>query len=85
VTAAYYHEQNSSWAGPSQGLCDLNSAALGSCAGARDSASALLDWKFAPKWDTYLGVLYSKNAGGIDNGFLADNVVSTTAGLRFRW
>jgi hypothetical protein len=30
-------------------------------------------------------VLYSKNAGGIDNGFLADNVVSTTAGLRFRW
>jgi predicted porin len=85
VTAAYYHEQNSSWAGPSQGLCDRNSAALGSCAGTRDSASALLDWKFAPKWDTYLGVLYSKNAGGIDNGFLADNVVSTTAGLRFRW
>jgi predicted porin len=89
VTGAYYHEQQNNYSGGAAnaagGTCALASTALASCAGTRDSASALLDWKFAPKWDTYLGVLYSRNTGGIDNGFLADNVVSTTAGLRFRW
>jgi hypothetical protein len=58
---------------------------VGSCAGTLDAVSVLLDWKFAPKWDTYLGTLYSRNNGGLDSGFLAKDSLSTTAGLRFRW
>ncbi len=45
----------------------------------------LLDWKFAAKWDTYVGTLYSRNNGGLASGYLAHNNWATTAGVRFRW
>jgi hypothetical protein len=44
-----------------------------------------LDWRFAPKWDTYIGTLYSRLHGGLDSGFLAKDDWSTTGGVRFRW
>jgi predicted porin len=55
------------------------------CAGTQDSASLLLDWKFAPKWDTYIGTWYTKYSGGFLSGYLADSNWTTTAGIRFRW
>ena len=50
-----------------------------------DAVSALIDWKFAPKWDTYIGTMYSQLNGGLDNGYLARNNWATTGGIRFRW
>jgi hypothetical protein len=50
-----------------------------------DAASALIDWKFAPKWDTYIGTFFSQFNGGLNSGFLARNNLATTAGLRFRF
>ncbi len=57
----------------------------GNCPGNVNAASAVLDWQFAPKWDTYVGTLYSKFNGSQANGLFADNNWSTTAGIRFRW
>jgi predicted porin len=86
VTGAYYHIwQNNYASGASVAECAVAATAASSCAGTEDAASVLLDWKFAAKWDTYIGVLYSRNNGGIDNGYLANNNWATTAGLRFRW
>jgi predicted porin len=89
VTGAYYHVWQNDYSGGvanAKGItCSQVSTIAGSCAGSLDAASVLLDWKFAPKWDTYIGVLYSKLNGGVDNGFLVNSNVSTTAGLRFRW
>jgi hypothetical protein len=45
----------------------------------------LVDWRFAPKWEAYLGQLYNRLNGGIDNGALQHDVWSTTGGVRFRW
>jgi predicted porin len=86
LIGAYYHEnQNNFSAGAANNACALSSTALSSCAGNQDAVSFLIDYKFAPKWDTYIGTLYSKQTGGLDNGFLVNNNWATTAGLRFRW
>ncbi len=55
------------------------------CAGHLNAASVLLDWKFAPKWDTYIGTFYSSTSGGLNSGYVSTNNLATTAGLRFRW
>ncbi len=96
VAAAYYHEWQNDFSG---GVATRNQAAAtapaftcaqvstvsSKCQGTKDSASVLLDWQFAPKWDTYLGVNYARNAGGDDNGYLQKDVWSTTTGVRFRF
>jgi hypothetical protein len=50
-----------------------------------DSASFVVDWRFLPKWDTYIGTFFSQMNGGLDNGYLSRSNLATTAGLRFRF
>jgi predicted porin len=87
VVAAYYHQdQNNFASGPTNpGLCAASSGFASSCAGTQDAVSFLVDWKFAPKWDTYIGTMYTKLNGGLDAGFLVRDNWETTAGVRFRW
>jgi predicted porin len=90
VAGAYYHVWQNDYSGGAVNAvshlgCAQVSTIMGSCAGSIDAASILFDWKFAPKWDTYIGTLYSRLNGGVDSGFLAKDSLSTTAGLRFRW
>jgi predicted porin len=89
VAAAWYHYfQNNYSNGAANGFgvtCAAASSALGSCAGTQEVLSALIDWKFAPKWDTYIGTNYFTANGGVVNGFLARNNWTAMAGLRFRW
>jgi predicted porin len=92
VAGAYYHADFSETAtGTALTTCASNNTSSGNCHGSVDAVSALIDWQFAPKWDTYIGTLYSKFHGGQASGvFLTtpngtvDNW-ATTAGLRFRW
>jgi predicted porin len=65
--------------------CSVASTASSKCAGTKDTVSALLDWRFAPKWDTYIGTNYNANTGGDLNGLLQHSEWSTTGGVRFRW
>ena len=87
VVAAYYHyDQNQYATGSAAATCATKGAASNlACAGTLDAASALIDWTFAPKWDTYVGTFFSQMNGGLDAGYLARNNLATTAGLRFRW
>jgi hypothetical protein len=50
-----------------------------------DAVSAVVDWRFAAKWDTYVGVMFSQVNGGLANGSLQRNNIDPTAGLRFRF
>ena len=38
------------------------------CAGTFNAISAIADWQFAPKWDLYTGLMFSKVNGGLANG-----------------
>jgi len=96
LAAAYYHADvsafgaaassaNGNIAGAVPTVCETNARGSGNCHGTADTVSFLLDYQFAPKWDTYLGTQYTKLGGGQANGFIVDNNWTTTAGLRFRW
>jgi predicted porin len=86
VVGAYYHyDQNEYATGATLKNCMISAHAAGSCSGTQDVASALIDWKFAPKWDTYIGLMFTQLNGGLDSGLQVRNNWETTAGLRFRW
>jgi predicted porin len=90
AVAAYHYDQNQFTASNNAGNtiaagCATNPISNGACAGSMNAASILVDWKFAPKWDTYIGTFYSEMNGGLANGFLAKNNLATTAGIRFRF
>ena len=84
VIGGYYHyAQNNFFAtGPNTGC---SSSAHSQCSGTFDAVSAVVDWRFAAKWDTYIGFMFSQVNGGLANGFLQRNNIDPTAGLRFRF
>jgi predicted porin len=85
LASAYYHVWQNDFSGGLRNSPAAGTGAALTCAATIDAASVLLDWKFAPKWDTYIGTLFSRLNGGFANGFLAKDNWATTAGLRFRW
>jgi predicted porin len=81
VAASYYgYRQNNA-----AGVNCTNPVSSGSCNGAMNAASVMVDWKFAPKWDTYIGTFYSSSSGGLNSGYLSTSNLATTAGVRFRF
>jgi predicted porin len=85
VIGAYYHYwQNQFTVTAPVGYCNT-ATAHSQCSGTMDAASAVIDWQFAPKWDTYIGTFYSRFDGGLANGYLTRDNLATTAGLRFRF
>jgi predicted porin len=92
IAAAYYHYWQNDYSNVaatsgSKGLttCAVIATAVSSCAGSQNAVSAVLDWRFPPKWDAYIGTMYTRLNGGLDSGFLARDNWATTAGVRFRW
>jgi predicted porin len=83
VIGAYYHYNQNQFVS-AVGIC-ANSGAHSQCAGTFDAYSAVIDWRFLPKWDAYLGFMFSQNNGGLANGYLARNNIDPTAGVRFRF
>jgi predicted porin len=84
VIGAYYHYiQNSFVHGVACGLAVA--AANSRCQGYFDGFSTVLDWRFLPKWDAYIGTFYTAAYGGLANGDINRNNWATTAGVRFRF
>ncbi len=82
VGAYYEYFQSQFVSGP--GIC-ANTTAHGQCAGTETMASGVLDWRFLPKWDAYIGTFWSQVNGGLSNGYLARSNIASTAGVRFRF
>ena len=86
VIAGYYHYiQDSFFGTPARGPTPCSGAEHPQCAGTFDAISAAIDWRFAPKWDLYVGVMFTQVNGGLAFGFLQRDNVAPTAGLRFRF
>ena len=80
-----HYIQNQFVIATSAATCANNGAANSRCYGWYDTFAAALDWRFLPKWDTYLGVTYSAAYGGIAFGDIATNNLAVTGGVRFRF
>jgi len=86
VIGAYYHYiQNSFFGTPAAGPVPCSGSEHSQCAGTFDAFSAAIDWRFAPKWDVYFGLMFSRVNGGLAFGFLQRNNIDPTVGLRFRF
>jgi predicted porin len=85
VIAAYYHYTQNSFFGTAAGAAPCSGSEHSQCAGTFNAISGVIDWKFAPKWDVYIGLMRSQFNGGLANAFFQNNNVATTAGLRFRY
>ncbi len=84
LAGGYYHYIQSTYVNGVN--CSPGAAAANSrCAGWYDTYSLLLDWHFLPKWDWYIGTMYSAAFGGIANGDIARTNLATTTGVRFRF
>jgi predicted porin len=83
LIGAYYHQLQNQFI-TTNNAC-LNSGAHSQCAGTEDVISGVVDWQFAAKWDTYLGITFSQVNGGMANGFVSRNNVAGTGGVRFRF
>jgi predicted porin len=88
IIGAYYHYIQNAYVVavaatcPSPGGLSANNSR---CAGWFDAYSLVLDWRFLPKWDAYIGTMYSAAFGAIANGDISRNNLATTAGVRFRF
>jgi predicted porin len=78
VATGYYHYNQSDF---HKTPCSNSSAS--SCSGTLDAVSAMVDWRFAPKFDTYAGVMFSEVNNGLANGYLHHTSIDPMAGLRF--
>jgi predicted porin len=84
VIGSYYHYYQPQFTMNVGNVC-ANSGAHSQCMGTEDMWSTVLDWRFLPKWDAYIGTMFSQVNGGFANGYLARNNLSTTGGVRFRF
>jgi predicted porin len=87
VAIAYYHydQNNFTASAANQAKCAVSNTNASQCHGTMDAVSTMVDWKFAAKWDAYIGTMYSGMNGGLANGYLARDNIATTGGIRFRF
>jgi predicted porin len=86
VIGAYYHYiQDSFFGSPTGGPAFCSDSSHAQCAGSYDAISAAVDWRFAPKWDAYFGMMFNQVHGGLAFGFLQHNNIDPTVGVRFRF
>jgi predicted porin len=86
VIGAYYHYIQDSFFGTAAGgAAPCFGTEHPQCAGTFDGISAAVDWRFAPKWDLYSGIMFTQVNGGLASGFLQRNNIAPTVGLRFRF
>ena len=85
MTGYYHYIQNSFFGTATGGPAPCSDSSRSQCAGTFDGISFAVDWRFAPKWDLYAGVMFTQVTGGLANGYLQRNNVDPTVGLRFRF
>jgi predicted porin len=84
IIGGYYHFIQSTYVN-GVNCSNGNAASNSRCQGWFDTYSMVLDWRFLPKWDAYVGAMYSAAFGGLANGDITRNNLATTAGVRFRF
>jgi predicted porin len=86
VIGAYYrYIQNSFFGTAAGGPAFCSTSAHAQCAGTYDAISVAVDWRFAPKWDAYFGMMFNQVHGGLGFGFFQHSNIDPTVGVRFRF
>jgi predicted porin len=82
LLAYYGYKQNSFATGAKAGCSDTSNSA---CSGTENGVSLVADYRFAKRFDGYLGTFYTGVQDGLANGFLNKSTLTTTTGIRFKF
>jgi hypothetical protein len=85
VIAAYYHYIQNNYFGTGAGPASCFGSEHPQCAGTFDAISGAVDWRFAPKWDVYFGLMFTQVNSGLAFGFLQHSNIDPTVGVRFKF
>jgi predicted porin len=88
LSVAYYHEEQNSFQGGTPATLNAalcTNASLAQCSGQLDAVSFVADYRFAKRFDTYAGIMWSQVSNGLSNGFLQRSSIDPTVGLRFQF
>ncbi len=77
----YHYDQNGYRAASAGGGCSTSIAAT--CSGQQNNASFDVIYHATKRFDLYAGAMYSQVVDGLANGFLHNNNIDPTAGMRF--
>ena len=85
LSVGYYHEWQNSYG---KTACNFaNNTKLvtnaATCSGTEDAIGFVGEYHFTRKFEAYAGLMYSTVSGGMANGFLYNNTVDPTVGLRY--
>ena len=83
ATAAYYGITQNAYAHGADTGCRTNISS--GCSGNENVASVMLDYRFAKRFDFYIGTMYSDVTNGLSNGFLRTSTMASTMGVRFKF
>jgi predicted porin len=83
LTAAFYGYKQNSYATGADAGCTTTKAA--SCSGTENVVSFSADYHFTKRFDAYAGAMYTEVQNGLASGFLTDNNIDPTIGVRFRF
>jgi predicted porin len=84
LTASYLGINQNSFATGAAAGCS-SATVSNKCSGSSSSGGLLVDYRLSKRFDWYLGTLYTTVSGGLANGFLQTNTLSTTTGIRFKF
>jgi predicted porin len=88
ITAAYYGLFQNSFAptfGANKAFAGCTSSVNSFCSGTEYAFSLVFDYKLSKRFDAYAGAMYSQVTGGLRNGFLFNNTIDPTLGMRFKF
>jgi predicted porin len=85
VAAAYYylHQNDFTTSAANEALCSQDKSLVGTCSGDEHVMSVMADYHVSKKFDVYAGVMYSQVLGSQDNGFIHNNNLAPSMGLRY--
>lgn len=78
---AYYGEKQNSYATGATAGC--SSVISGACSGNFHALSAMVDFHFTKRFDSYAGAMWSNVSHGLANGYLNTSTIDPTMGLRY--
>jgi predicted porin len=85
VVGAYYylHQNDFASAATQASACNVSESLSGACSGDEHVFSVMADYHFSKKFDVYGGVMYSLVLGSQDNGFIHNNNLAPSVGVRY--
>lgn len=90
-TGAYYRYTQDEYLNSKGNACATAAKALvgnptpANCAGEYNQFSFLIDYALSKHFDVYAGVSYMENRGGLNSGYLNDNMATFMTGLRLKF